>query len=146
MAAAPAPTKSSMPPPPPIQRPATVTIAAFIMIIGGFVQLIWAFIYPWYFFALLPTFWEAALWSLICSGFQLFLGLFLIGIGAGMLRFIPQTWILALIVGIFALFNFPVGTTMGIILIIVLVLPSTRAAFDEAKKYYAAKLQAQPPA
>lgn len=117
------------------KRPAAITIVAIFVFIGGVVQFSWAFLYPLYL-----SWWSAAtgipippstFWfnTIVCGMLSIIVAFIYFVTGMALLRLIPWGWIMGIFIGIIALFSFPIGTTLGVIGIILLLLPSSRAAF-----------------
>lgn len=119
----------------PARRPPAITVAAILVFIGGVVQFSWAFLYPLYL-----SWWSQAtgipippstFWfnTIVCGMLSIIVAFIYFVTGMALLRMIPWGWIMGIFIGIIALFSFPIGTTLGIIGIILLALPSSRAAF-----------------
>ena len=94
--------------------------------IGGIVWLIYPFFYGWFLAGYLKDYygyipWASWMFNTVCC----LIGSFIIaslyfGIAGGLMKGISAVWVWAVIFAIIALFNVPLGTVVGIIILILL--------------------------
>ncbi len=105
------------------QRPTGVTLLAVLMIIEGVLWLTATFLLG------LFVFFAAAI--LVCFAVFAIIALFYFIVAWGLWTLQPWARTMAILLAILSLFNVPIGTIIGIIVLIYLFQPEIKAAFGE---------------
>ncbi len=108
------------------EPPSSIKLIATLYMIGGIIWLIYPFFYSWFLAGYLKDYygyipWASWMFNTVCCfiGAVIIAGLYF-GIAGGLIKGMRGVWVWAVIFAIIALFNVPVGTIVGLLILVLL--------------------------